>query len=288
MYLVQILLPLADNEGRPFPEDILREIQTELAELYGGLTEDMKTGAAGVSPEALDAFNTANAATAAGHDLLDTHIGPILKAATPEQATQYAMAQARLGGTRLAALTSNLPGAAGDLGAYALRNAATNVESPTALANAISGRRPIYSSEAQKALFPNPDTQSTIADLASTGKAMQPLEKDLFNSPTATHAVRGPGRVIAAVELARQGHELAGVPGAIAGAGVGMLAPEIAGKLAQWTALNPSLAALYGHKIPYPLSSPSTLSRAMMAPALGYQSPYPASVPATSASLSPR
>lgn len=247
------------------PQTIADTSQAALKQLYGGLTEDIKAGAGATSPEALSAFHRANAATAAGHDLLDNHLNPILTAATPEQATQYAMAQARLGGSRLGAITFNLPGAAGDLGSHALRNAATNIESPSALANALTGRRPIYSQEAQNVLFPQPGTQADIADLSSVGRAMQPLEKDIANSPTATHTARGPMRFITALEMARQGHELAGLPGAVAGAGAGLLAPSIAGRVAQATALNPYLSALYGRSIPFQPSTPSLLARALMA-----------------------
>lgn len=244
--------------------------QAALKQIYGGLTNDMKTAAGGVSPDALDAFNTANAATAAGHSMLDDHIGPILQATTPEQAAQYAMGQARTGGTRVGALATALPSAAGDMGAYALRNAATNNESPTALANALAGRRPMLSPEAQAALFP-PSAQQNISDLTATGRAMQPLEKDLANSPTATHNARGPGKIIAAIELARQGHEMAGVPGAIGGAALGMFAPTITGRVAQATAMNPMLSALYGRTIPMQPATPSMMARALMAPALAPQ-----------------
>jgi hypothetical protein len=260
------------------PQTIADTSQAALKQLYGGLSEDIKAGAGGVSPEALTAFHKANAATAAGHDLLETHLDPILRAASPEQAAQYAMSQARLGGSRLGALTLNLPSAAGDLGSYALRNTATNIESPTAMANAMLGRKPALSQEAQRVLFPNAATQQDIADLAATGRAMQPLEKDLNNSPTATHSARGPGRLIAAAELARQGHEIAGVPGAVGGGLVGMFAPNVAGKLAQATALNPYLSALYGRNIPIQPGTPSRLARAIMAPALG--APGSAEVPA--------
>ena len=48
MYLVQILLPLADNAGKPFPEKTLREIQSELVERFGGLTAHTRAPAKGV------------------------------------------------------------------------------------------------------------------------------------------------------------------------------------------------------------------------------------------------
>lgn len=270
------------------PQTISDTSQAALKQLYAGLTRDMESGAGSVSQDALSSFHRANAATAAGHDLLETHLNPILNAATPEQATQYALAQARQGGSRIGAVTFNLPSAAGDLGSYALRNAATNTESPSALANALTGRKPIYSPEAQRVLFPNGGTQADIADLASAGRAMQPLERDLANSPTATHAARGPGRLIAAVELARQGHEIGGLPGALMGGAAGLFAPEMAGRAAQATALNPYLAALYGRNMPLHLTSPSPLARALIAPGLSQGSlpgarPLTLPAPATSA-----
>ncbi|MBV9992364.1 MAG: hypothetical protein JOZ72_13865 [Alphaproteobacteria bacterium] len=48
MELVQILLPLADNDGRPFPEALLRRIQQELADRFGGLTAYERSPAKGV------------------------------------------------------------------------------------------------------------------------------------------------------------------------------------------------------------------------------------------------
>lgn len=38
MYLVQILLPLNDNEGKPFPDATLRSIHKELCDRFGGVT----------------------------------------------------------------------------------------------------------------------------------------------------------------------------------------------------------------------------------------------------------
>jgi hypothetical protein len=48
MYLVQLLLPLADNAGNPFPTDILKGIQTELSQRFGGLTAYSRAPAKGV------------------------------------------------------------------------------------------------------------------------------------------------------------------------------------------------------------------------------------------------
>src|SRR4051794_10736781 len=47
MYLVQILLPLADNEGKAFSEPTLQGIRTELFERFGGLTAYLRAPALG-------------------------------------------------------------------------------------------------------------------------------------------------------------------------------------------------------------------------------------------------
>ena len=51
MYLVQILLPLADNEGRPFPQTTFDRVRDELTEQFGGLTAYVRSPAAGLWKE---------------------------------------------------------------------------------------------------------------------------------------------------------------------------------------------------------------------------------------------
>lgn len=48
MRLVQILLPLADNNGDAFPEPVLRGFQQELVDRFGGLTAYERSPAKGV------------------------------------------------------------------------------------------------------------------------------------------------------------------------------------------------------------------------------------------------
>lgn len=216
----------------------------------------------------MNAYQKARDFTRSGSQVLENYIRPIIQAKSPEQAAQFVMQQARLGGSRIQGIVDNLPAAAGDIRAFALRNAAGAAESPTNFAASLAGRRPIYSPEAQAAFFPA-GVKQQVADLTSTGKAMQPFEKDLANSPTATHQTRGIARLMAAAELARQGHEFAGTPGAVAGAVTGLMAPNVMGRAAQATALNPFLAALYGKQIPFPAGqNPSLAVRAIAAPAL--------------------
>ena len=48
MHLIQILLPLTDNAGRPYPDDLLQGIQSELSQCFGGLTAYRRAPAKGV------------------------------------------------------------------------------------------------------------------------------------------------------------------------------------------------------------------------------------------------
>lgn len=47
MHLVQILLPLADNEGRRFPPEPYATVRSELTERFGGLTAFTRAPAEG-------------------------------------------------------------------------------------------------------------------------------------------------------------------------------------------------------------------------------------------------
>jgi hypothetical protein len=48
MHLVQILLPLRDNEGRAFESSAYGRVRTELAERFGGITMFTRAPAEGV------------------------------------------------------------------------------------------------------------------------------------------------------------------------------------------------------------------------------------------------
>lgn len=48
MHLIQILLPLTDNAGHPYPNDLLQGIQSELSQCFGGLTAYSRAPAKGV------------------------------------------------------------------------------------------------------------------------------------------------------------------------------------------------------------------------------------------------
>jgi hypothetical protein len=47
MHLVQILLPLRDNEGRPFPRAEFDHINRELTDRFGGVTAFLRSPATG-------------------------------------------------------------------------------------------------------------------------------------------------------------------------------------------------------------------------------------------------
>ena len=47
MHLVQILLPLRDNEGRPFPRAAFDTVNRELTDRFGGVTAYLRSPAIG-------------------------------------------------------------------------------------------------------------------------------------------------------------------------------------------------------------------------------------------------
>ena len=48
MHLVQLLLPLRDNDGVPFPRADFEQVRVELTERYGGVTAYLRSPASGV------------------------------------------------------------------------------------------------------------------------------------------------------------------------------------------------------------------------------------------------
>ncbi|HEU4882617.1 MAG TPA: hypothetical protein VFT45_10240 [Longimicrobium sp.] len=47
MHVIEILLPLRDNEGKPFPRASLDRVRHELTERFGGVTAHLRAPAAG-------------------------------------------------------------------------------------------------------------------------------------------------------------------------------------------------------------------------------------------------
>lgn len=52
MYLIQILIPVYDNEGRRFPRDCFDAVRDELTEHFGGLTAFVQSPAMGLWKDA--------------------------------------------------------------------------------------------------------------------------------------------------------------------------------------------------------------------------------------------
>lgn len=229
--------------------------QAAIKQLYRGLTNDMQAGAAATSPEAARAFNKATGYTAFGHNLIEDHLGKVLNAKSPEDAATYALAQAKRGGTRLAALNSpvTLPGrAAEDLGAATLRKAAE--EGPAKFAARVNQLAP----EAQDQLFgSNHEGVDRILNIARSMGSSQRLMGN--NSGTASHEAAGVNRAISAVELGRAGHEMAGPWGRAAGMALGAFSPELVGKSAAAIGANPLLSRIYSTDFT-PFAAPNVLS----------------------------
>ena len=51
MFLVQLLLPLRDNEGRPFGRADFERVRSELADRFGGVTAFLQSPASGIWKE---------------------------------------------------------------------------------------------------------------------------------------------------------------------------------------------------------------------------------------------
>lgn len=51
MHLVQLLLPLCDNDGHPFPQSMYLQVRDELTEQFGGITTYVRSPAEGLWKE---------------------------------------------------------------------------------------------------------------------------------------------------------------------------------------------------------------------------------------------
>ena len=51
MHLIQLLLPLCDNEGHPFTQSIYLHVRDELTERFGGITTYVRSPAEGLWKE---------------------------------------------------------------------------------------------------------------------------------------------------------------------------------------------------------------------------------------------
>jgi hypothetical protein len=57
MYLIHILLPLNDNEGRPHGKELLRAVADQLTEKFGGLTAHTRAPAEGLWKDGLSGMS---------------------------------------------------------------------------------------------------------------------------------------------------------------------------------------------------------------------------------------
>jgi len=54
MHLVQLLLPLHDNDGQDFPSDFFTQVRAELTERFGGVTAFIRSPAVGLWKESTE------------------------------------------------------------------------------------------------------------------------------------------------------------------------------------------------------------------------------------------
>jgi hypothetical protein len=57
MHLVQLLLPLHDNEGRPFSASYFTQVRRDLTDRFGGVTAFVRSPAVGLWKESADETN---------------------------------------------------------------------------------------------------------------------------------------------------------------------------------------------------------------------------------------
>jgi hypothetical protein len=213
----------------------------KLRQLYAALSNDQETLARGVGPDAEDAFNTMRDYASAGHDFIDTTLSKVVKGntITPAQATRNIMNTAPSGGTTLARLRAELPDAVDALAAYKLRDAAlankgqqggAGVDrSPGTFLTDMNG----LSNGAQTALYGhNPQVASNVYDLRQIAGNTKQTQK--FGNPSGTGPMEKGAELLSmgtAIEGAHKGYELAGLPGAVAGAVSPFIPPMLGSRL---------------------------------------------------------
>jgi hypothetical protein len=254
----------------------------EIKRLYGALSDDMGLAVAATNnPKAISAYQNATQVTRDGHTFIENGLAQILKKGqTPEGAAVFALGGASNGGTRLAAIKSEMPGATDELAAYKLRDmAAANPGQQNADSTAIS---PVtfgtswsrdLSPEAKAALYAEPSIRSKLDALAVVAESARGTAAKLNHSNTgafmqAGHALASP---MAAIEGARSGFEAAGMPGAIGGALAGGVAPFVPGYIAGRMTTSPAITRF--------MATPAPSGGAMAAP-IGLGAAYPAISPA--------
>lgn len=117
-----------------------------LAHMYATLSEDLRSAARSVSPEAEQAFNGANATTTQLFDVARGPMSSILNAKDPESAANAVINSGKKGATAVATLRQELPDAVNDLGGTALK----------------LGKWDGLSPEMKQQLVPDPATRQTL------------------------------------------------------------------------------------------------------------------------------
>lgn len=105
--------------------------QSQISSLYQAITQDLKDAAEGVSPEALDAFEAANAESSRLRGIADGPIQRILDK-TPESSAGGLISEARKGGTTLADLRGEIPTGVDELASSIIRQDQWKKMSPEA------------------------------------------------------------------------------------------------------------------------------------------------------------
>lgn len=170
--------------------------ESDLRRLYSAVTGDLRSTAGsvaenGTTPEqlnALNAFDGANAASTKLHAFNDNVLGKIIttgnagqESIKPEDAAKVLLSGARKGGTDLAALRAEMPGAVDELAAAHIRQ--TGLDSPEYAGSPVSTKFPVawgpksLPDASRAALIPDPVTRQRLDAIASVTQRVQGLAK---------------------------------------------------------------------------------------------------------------
>lgn len=237
-------------------------------QIYGALSDALGNAAEtqGAAPE----WQAANQVSREGHQFVENTLGdfinhrnPAQNTITPEAAATAALSGMRAGGSGLAAIRAQMPGAADELAAYKLRSlglanpgqqsASLDRLSPgTFLTNTAK-----LSPEARDSLFgDNPEVAQSVADLGTVGGSMKSTERFVNHSNTGAHAATGLalGHALSLPAIL-EGYEKGGLPGALAGWGATAALPWTSGFAAARATSTPWLTSLMAN--PGAVSLPS-------------------------------
>lgn len=234
--------------------DLISDAGTAQAkQLYGALSQDMKnTALTSGNPQALPLLESANTLTKNGHDFIENTLSGITeKGVQPEDAAKFALSGNKIGGSNLAALRQEMPDATDELAAYKIRDAAqATAVKQNAAGNAISPSRFLaelgdggkMSPEALSALIPEPADKSVLDSMNKVAGGLKKTESVAYSNKEPEGLLKS--MAIGAGGLGTAGHAMAGVPGAMIGAGTGAALPLVGGYPMAKLATSPFLANL--------------------------------------------